>query len=127
MKRLYSLVLLVAIAGVGITAYWASAFGTIKVFEDEMIISPSIYSIEMNASSIYTKNITVSTSNSEVIEIKIKVLPADYSTAKAWGTDFIAFAEPSEVEVSSSANAKVTIIHFSERAGNFKVRVIAAK
>jgi hypothetical protein len=100
---------------------------SVKVFEKELSISPSSYTVKMNASSIYTKNVTVSTTKTTDVTVEIKVLPGDYSTAESWGTDFIAFADPSKVTVSLGNDSKVTIIHYGEKTGNYKVKVIAAK
>ena len=127
MKSRYYLALIAAFIGIAITAYWSTAHGVVEVFGEEISISPGTYTIRMNESSVYTKNITVSTYSKDEIEVEIKVLPADYSTAEEWGTDFIAYASPEEVTVDSSNSAKVTILHYCENAGSYRVKVIAAK
>lgn len=126
MKYTYGM-LLIALAGLGITAYWATASGTVSVYDEEIKISPGSYTVEMNQSSIFTKNLTVSTTRDEETDVIIKVLPADYETSSEWGNDFIAFASPSEVTINSSNNAKVTIVHYSEDKGNYKVKTIASR
>lgn len=127
MKKLYTLIVLVASVGIGITAYWASTSGSIEVSDEKITISPASYTIKMNASSVYTKDITIGTPSTSDIDIDIKVLPADDLTVDKWGTKFIAFAEQSDVTINSSSSAKVTVIHFSEETGNYKVKIIAAK
>jgi|Deesub1362A_J573_1020465.scaffolds.fasta_scaffold00701_16 hypothetical protein len=127
MKSGYYLALIAAFIGIAITAYWATASGGLEVFGEEIRISPGTYTARMNESSIYTKNITVSTSSKDEIDVEIKVLPADYSTADEWGTNFIAFASPDEVTVDDSNSAKVTILHYCENAGSYRVKIVAAK
>ena len=126
-KFVYTVVVALALFGLGVTSYWASTHGGITVFESEIKINPSKYSVKMNASSVYTRNITVSTTSKDDITLAIKVLPGDYKTAGVWGTDFVAFANPSEVTVNSNNSAKVTIIHYSDREGSYEVKVIAAR
>ncbi len=124
-KSIYIVVtIVVAALGLGITAYLAMATGHVTVSTEKISLSQSSYSIKMNASSVYTKNITVSTS-SDNVNVEIKVLPGDYSTAKAWGDDFVAFASPSKVKLSKGNNAEITIIHYAEKEGNYLVKVIA--
>ena len=53
---------------------------------------PETYSVDMNKSSIYVKEITVKTTSDEDIDVEIKVLPGDEDTAKKWGEDFIALS-----------------------------------
>ncbi len=120
-------VVFLILCGLGVASYWARMNVDVTVFGSEVKLSPSKYSVKMNASSVYTRNITVSTNSDKEITVTIKVLPGDYKTADIWGSDFIAFASPSEVTVSSGKSAKVTIIHYSEREGNYKVKVIAAR
>jgi len=123
----YIAIALIAMAGLGITAYLAIATGNIPVSSEKISFSQSSYTLKMNASSVYTKNITLSTTSSDPITVEIKVLPADYSTARSWGTEFIAFASPSEVEVSLNNSAKITIVHYAEEEGNYRVKIIAAE
>ena len=123
----YIAICLIAMAGLGIAAYWAVVTGSVVVSGEKVVLSPSSYTIKMNTSSVYTKNVTVSTTSSDPITVEIKVLPADYSTASDWGTDFVAFASPSEVEVSLGNSTKVTIVHYAENEGSYKVKVIAAE
>jgi len=127
MKTLFYIFALFIMIGAGVSAYWAAVSGDIQVFGEEIAFSQSTYTLKMNASSVYTKNITVSTTSPEEIEVEIKVLPGDYSTAEDWGTRFVAFASPEEVTISESNSAKVTIIHYSEDDGNYRVKVIAAR
>jgi len=126
MKYIYGM-LLITLAGIGITAYWATASGTVSVYEGEVTITPKSYTLKMNESSIYTKNLTVITTSDEDIDVTIKVLPADYATSSEWGDDFIAFASPSEITINSSNSGKVTIVHYSEDTGNYKVKTIASR
>ena len=117
--------LILAVAGLGVTAYWAVKNEVIPVYPEKVKLSWTGGSVKMNASSVCTRNITVNTSSAETITVRIKVLPGDYSTAKVWGEDFIAFADPSEVDVSVGNDARVTIIHYAEEEGTYKVKVIA--
>ena len=103
--------------------------GTITTHSEKIDLSPETYSVDMNKSSIYVKEITVKTTSDEDIDVEIKVLPGDEDTAKKWGEDFIAFAEPSTVTVNATKSKKVEIIHYcedGETGGTYKVRVIAA-
>lgn len=127
MKLFYLFGILILI-GAGVTAaYWAASTGDIDVFGEKIEFSQSEYDLKMNASSVKTKNITVSTTSPSPIRVEIKVLPGDYSTAKDWGTKFVAFASPEKVRISESNSAEVTIIHYSEASGNYRVKIIAAR
>ncbi len=126
-KILVGVVSALILIGVGLTSYWALSNGNATVYGKVMEISPSTYSIKMNASSVYTKNVTISTNSKEEIAVEIKVLPGDYTTSKAWGSDFIAYASPSKVTLDSDHPAKVSIIHYGEKAGSYKVKIIAVK
>jgi len=127
MKTLYYLFGFLIIAGIGISAYWATASGIVQVFGEKISLSQSSYTVKMNESSVNTRNITVSTTSEDEIDVEIKVLPADYSTAEDWGTEFVAFAIPEEVRINESNSATVTIIHYSEASGNYRVKIIAAR
>ncbi len=126
-RVVYLVAVFLALLGLGVTSYWAKTHGGITVFESEIKINPSKYSVKMNASSVYTKNITVSTTSKDDITVAIKVLPGDYKTADVWGSDFMAFASPSEVTINSNHPAKITIIHYSEREGTYEVKVIVSR
>ena len=129
-KVLLLAMLLLSVAGLGATyAYLAMTTGTITTHSEKIDLSPETYSVDMNKSSIYVKEITVKTTSDEDIDVEIKVLPGDEDTAKKWGEDFIAFAEPSTVTVNATKSKKVEIIHYcedGETGGTYKVRVIAA-
>jgi len=122
--------LLLTVAGLGATyAYLAMTTGTITIRSEKIELNPKTYSVDMNESSIYVKEMTVKTTSDEDITVEIKVLPGDGDTAKKWGEDFIAFAEPSTVKVNATKSKKVEIIHYcedGETGGTYKVRVIAA-
>ncbi len=126
-KVLFGIVSFLILIGVGLTGYWALSNGKATVYGKAMEISPSTYSVKMNASSVYTKNVTISTNSKEEITIEVRVLPGDYATSKAWGSDFIAYASPSRVTLDSDHPAKVTIIHYGEKAGSYEVKIIAVK
>jgi len=131
-KVLLLAMLLLSVAGLGVSvyAYLAMTTGTITAHSERIDLSPSTYSVDMNESSIYVKEITVKTTSDEDIDVEIKVLPGDEDTAKKWGEDFIAFAEPSTVTVNATKSKKVEIIHYCDEDGGtdetYKVRVIAA-
>ncbi len=126
-KILVGVVSVLILAGLGLTSYWALSNGSATVYGKAMEISPSTYSVKMNASSVYTKNVTISTNSKEEITVEVKVLPGDYTTSKAWGSDFIAYASPSKVTVDSNHPAKVSIIHYGEEKGTYRVKIIAVK
>jgi len=126
-KRFLIGVFLLALMGLGVTAYWAKTKGKATVFAEEVEISPSSYTIKMNASSVYTKNVTVSTNDGDEITVTLKVLPGNYVTAKNWGDGFYAFASPSEVKISKDHPAKVTIVHYGEKPGDYEVKVVAVR
>ncbi len=117
----------VAMLGLGATAYLAMSKEKAIVFSEEVGISPSSYSIKMNASSVYTRNITVSTNDAREITVRIKVMPGNYETSDSWGDGFFAFASPSEVKVSKGKPAKVSIIHYAEKPGSYEVKIVAVK
>ena len=125
-KVLLLAMLLLTVAGLGVSAYLAMTTGTITVHSERIELSPETYSVDMNESSIYVKKITVETTSDDNVTVEIKVLPGDGDTAKKWGEDFIAFAEPSTVTVNATKNKKVEIIHYCEDDGTYKVKVIAA-
>ena len=128
-KVLLLAMLLLTVAGLGASAWLAMTVGTITIHSEKIDLSPATYSVDMNKSSIYVKEITVKTTSDEDVEVEIKVLPGDGDTAKKWGEDFIAFAEPSTVTVNATKSKKVRIIHYcedGETGGTYKVRVIAA-
>lgn len=121
------LVMVIALCGVGVTAYLANSKGHATVFGEMIVISPSSYTVKMNASSVCTKNVSLSTTSDDSVTVAIKVLPGDYVTSKAWGSDFIAYASPSKVTLNSNHPAKVTIIHYGEKPGSYEVKIIAVK
>ena len=131
-KVLLLAMLLLTVAGLGVSvyAYLAMTTGTITTHSEKIGLSPETYSVDMNKSSIYVKEITVKTTSDEDVDVEIKVLPGDEDTAKKWGEDFIAFAEPSTVTVNTTKSKKVEIIHYCDEVGGtvgtYKVKVIAA-
>ena len=61
-KVLLLAMLLLTVAGLGATyAYLAMTVGTITVHSEKIDLSPETYSVDMNKSSIYVKEITVKT------------------------------------------------------------------
>jgi len=126
-KRVFVGFLLLALLGLGVTAYLAKTNGHATVFAEEVEISPSTYTIKMNASSIYTRNVTVSTNDGNEITVTLRVLPGNYATAKAWGEDFYAFASPSEVKISKGHPAKITIVHYAGSVGDYEVKIVAVR
>ena len=129
-KVLLLAMLLLTVAGLGVSAYLAMTTGTITVHSERIELSPETYSVDMNKSSIYVKKITVETTSDDNVTVEIKVLPGDGDTAKKWGKYFIAFAEPSTVTVNATKSKKVEIIHYCDKdggtVGTYKVKVIAA-
>ena len=130
-KVLLLAMLLLSVAGLGASAYLVMSTGTIEVDEDKIELRPSSYDVKMDYitnSSIYTQNVTLNTTSGSYIDLEIKVLPGDEKTAKAWGKDFFAYAEPSIIEnIKRGKDKNVTIIHWCKDSaeGDYKVRVIA--
>lgn len=127
MNRLYVIVLLAAVAGLGVTGvvFASMSEGDISVSEEEISISPGSYTINMENHRVYPKKINVSADES-LSNVHIKALPADYDTAEEWGINFVAFAEKEKIDTGPSGE-EVNIIHYAEEPGNYKVKIIAAK
>ncbi|MFO7967771.1 MAG: hypothetical protein R6U44_09260 [Archaeoglobaceae archaeon] len=127
MDRLYVIVMLAAVAGLGVTGvvFASISEGDVNVSEEEISISPGSYTINMENHRVYPRKITVSTDEEEN-NIHLKVLPANYDTAEEWGINFVAFAERTTIDTGPDGE-KVNIIHYAEEPGNYKVKIIAAK
>ncbi len=126
-KKAVAVFILLAVAGLGLSAYMAESSVSLSVSDREVTISPSTSTVHTYADDYTTKNLTVSTVSDKTITVRLKAIPADYQTAKAWGKDFIAIISPEEVKINSTHEAKVTLITHSEKAGNYRVKVIAVK
>ena len=131
-KVLLLAMVLLTVAGLGASAYLVMSTGTIEVKDKNKIeLRPSSYEVEMDYitnSSIYTQNVTLNTTSKSNIDLEIKVLPGDEKTARAWGKEFFAYAEPSIIEnIKKGKDKNVTIIHWCDDSaeGDYKVRVIA--
>lgn len=116
--------LIAAIAGIGVTAYVYEANVSVSVGDEVIKLSQSSITIHMNASEYYTKNITVTSTKDR--NVKIKVFPADYSTAKAWEKDFYVIANPESVKANPSGK-KVTLIFYCDKPGKYRVKVVAVR
>ena len=130
-KVLLLAMLLLTVAGLGVSAYLVMSTGTIKVDKDRIELRPSSYELKtdyITNSSIYTQNVTLNTTSKSNIDLEIRVLPGDERTAEAWGKEFFAYAEPSIIEnIKKGKDKNVTIIHWCDDSakGEYKVRVIA--
>ncbi len=127
MKRLYVIVLVAAIAGLGVTGVVLASMseGDVNVSEEKISISPGSYTINMENHRVYPKDLNVST-DEEMSNVHIKALPADDETAEEWGINFVAFAEKDKIDTGPGGE-DVTIMHYAEEPGNYKVKIIAAK
>jgi len=121
-KFVLSAFLILAIAGVGITAYVFETDVSVSVGDRVVKLSQSSITIHMNASEYYTKNITVTSTEDK--NVKIKVFPADYSTAKAWEKDFFVTASPESLKVNPSGKT-VTLVFYCDKPGKYRVKVVA--
>ena len=126
-KKVIAVFALLAVAGLGLSAYMAESNVSVAVSDREVTIDPSTSTVHTHADDYTIKNLSVSTTSDKTITVRLKVMPDDYQTAKVWGKDFVAVISPSEVKVNSSHDVKVTLITHSEKAGNYKVKVIAVK
>lgn len=126
-KKAIAVFVLLAVAGLGLSAYMAESNVSVAVSDREVSISPSTSTVHTYADDYTTKNLTVSTTSDKTITVRLKAMPDDYQTAKVWGKDFVAVISPSEVKINSSHEVKVTLITHSEKAGSYKVKVIAVK
>lgn len=124
-KAVLIVFLFTAIAGLGLSAYTATSNIKVSVTGEKMNISPSTTTLSVTAGSYVTKSFTIESSSN--ITVKLKVIPADSNTVKAWGDEFVAVVSPEKVSVSSSHPAKVTLIAHSEKSGNYRVKLIAVK
>ncbi len=123
-KLALSAFLVLAIAGIGITAYVFETDVSVSVGDRVVKLSQSSITVHMNASEYYTKNITVTSTKD--LTVKIKVFPADYSTAKAWEKDFFATANPESLEVNPSGKT-VTLVFYCDKPGKYRVKVVAVR
>ncbi len=127
MNRLYVIVLLAAVAGLGVTGvvFASMSEGDINVSEEGISISPGSYTINMENHRVYPKKITVS-ADEEENNVRIKVLPANYDTAEEWGINFVAFPERTTIDTGPDGE-EVYVIHYAEEPSEYKVKIIAAK
>ena len=126
-KAVLIVFLLTAVAGLGLSAYTAMSNVKVSVAGEKINISPSTATIKLTAGGYATKNFTIKSSSTSGINVKVKVIPADSNTVKAWGDEFVAVVSPDKVKVSSGHPAKVTLIAHSEKSGNYRVKLIAVK
>ena len=126
-KAVLIVFLLTAVAGLGLSAYTAMSNVKVSVTDEKIDLSPSTTTIKLKAGGYVTKNFTIKSSSTSGINVKVKVIPADSNTVKAWGGEFVAVVSPVKVKVSSGHPAKVTLIAHSEKSGNYRVKLIAVK
>lgn len=126
MKILYCLVLIGAIAGLGVTSYWSMEVSDVTVHGGRLTLGSVSNNVDMNAGSVYTDNITIECTE-EAKNVDVKVLPGDKKTADVWGKDFIAYPSRSEVDLIPANNnsTEVTIIYNAIEDGNYRIKVIA--
>lgn len=125
MKKLYCLVLVAAIAGLGITTYWSLESTDITAHGAQLTVDSVRRDIDMNTSSVYVDNITISC-NEEAKNVHVKVLPGNKITASNWGEDFVAYPDRSEVDLTAANNnsTEVTIIYNAIEEGRYRIKVI---
>ncbi|RUM33987.1 MAG: hypothetical protein DSY33_03255 [Archaeoglobus sp.] len=120
--------LLAAVAGIGLSAYMAESSVRVSVIDSKIVeITPTTGILITDGDSYTTKNFTVETDSSKTITVKLKAIPADYSTVKVWGDEFIAVVSPDSVKINSTHSAEVTLIVHSEKPGKYRVKLVAVK
>lgn len=124
MKKLYCLVLIAAIAGLGITTYWSLETTDVTAHGAKLTVDSVRENIDMNTSSVYTDNITVECIE-EAENVKVKVLPGNKETADEWGKGFVAYPDRSEVDLTAANNnsTEVTIIYKAIEEGSYRIKV----
>lgn len=125
MKKLYCLILVAAIAGLGITTYWSLDSTDVVAHGAQLTVDSVRTTIDMNTSSFYTDNITLE-STDEAKNVQIKVLPGNKDTANVWGEDFVAYPDRSEVDLTAANNysTEVTIIYNAIEEGSYRIKVV---
>ncbi|UZE92324.1 MAG: hypothetical protein IB616_00395 [Methanosarcinales archaeon] len=124
MIAIIAMVLMVGMAG-AITYHYSLIGGTVKVEEPVITTSPQdSYTITMDASSIETKSITITSTLDKTAYIT--TLPGDETTLKEWGKDLIVYPNNESVTLTAGVGYRVTIFHYASEdlpAGEYHIRV----
>jgi len=124
MIAIIAMVLMVGMAG-AITYHYSLIGGTVKVEEPVITTDPkNSYTITMDASSIETKSITITSTLDKTAYIT--ALPGDETTLKEWGKDLIVYPSNESVTLTAGVGYKVTIFHYASEdlpAGEYHIRV----